>query len=280
MFTHFKSDSLRNLVIAFGSLFNNIYIKRYQSDGDVDSTMRIPLAYGNKEKYLRRLDEGGSITNDDGVVVQMTLPRMSFEISGTDYDTTRKRNTMQRLTSRVASDDSKLNTTYAEVPYNVSFNLYIMTKYMADGLQIIEQILPYFTPEFTVTINPTTLAQTKMDIPIVLNSVDHEEEWEGDFDTRRSLTWTLNFTCKSYMYGRITTAERIKRVMATLFDGGIPAGVTQAAVSMVDIGITGPSGASSDVSNYTATETIRVFGSATGDIDIFGEIRTRGNTGP
>ena len=272
MFTHFKSDSLRNLVIAFGSLFNNIYVKRYNSLGNEKEAIRIPLAYGNKEKYLRRIDEGGSITNDDGVVVQMTLPRMSFEIESVEYDTTRKRNTMQKFTTRLSTDDSKLNTTYAEVPYSVNFNLYIMTKFMADGLQIVEQILPYFTPEFTVTINPTTLGQTKMDIPLILNSVDHEEDWEGDFDTRRSLTWTLGFTARSYMYGRITTAERIKRIMTTIFDGGVPAGTTQAAGSMVDVGVTGPSGASSDISNYSPDLTLRVWGSNTGDIDIYGDI--------
>ena len=271
MFTHFKNDSLRNLVIAFGSLFNNIYVKRYLSDGSVKDSLRVPLAYGNKEKYLRRLDEGGSITNEAGVVVQMTLPRMSFEIENIEYDTTRKRNTMQKLSKRNASDDAKMDTTYAEVPYSVNFNLYIMTKHMADGLQIIEQILPYFTPEFTVTINPTSM-HSKMDIPLILNSVDSEEDWEGDYDTRRSLTWTLTFTAKSYVYGKISTSERIKRVMATLFDGGIPAGTTQAAVSMVDIGVTGPSGASSDVSNYTPSTTLRVWGGDTGDIDIYGDV--------
>ena len=271
MFTHFKSDSLRNLVIAFGSLFNNIYVKRYNSLGNEKEAIRIPLAYGNKEKYLRRIDEGGSITNEDGTVVQMTLPRMSFEIESVEYDTTRKRNTMQKFTTK-NTDDSKLNTTYAEVPYSVNFNLYIMTKFMADGLQIVEQILPYFTPEFTVTINPTTLGQTKMDIPLILNSVDHEEDWEGDFDTRRSLTWTLGFTARSYMYGRITTAERIKRIMTTIFDGGVPAGTTQAAGSMIDVGVTGPSGASSDISNYSPDLTLRVWGSNTGDIDIYGDI--------
>ena len=181
---------------------------------------------------------------------------------------------MQKLTSQYSGDDSKLHTTYAEVPYTVNFNLYIMSKFMADGLQIIEQILPYFTPEFTVTINPTSLAQTKMDIPLILNSIDNEEEWEGDYDTRRSLTWTLSFSAKSYIYGRIANNERIKRVMATLFDGGVPAGTTSAAATMVDIGVTGPSGASSDVSNYSPLITLRNWGSTAGNIDINGDIIT------
>ena len=174
MFTYFNNNSVRNLVVAFGSLFNNLRIQRYNTDGSVKENIRIPLAYGAKEKYLRRIDEGGSIQNEDGQVVAITLPRMSFELESVDYDTTRKRNTMQKLAG-VHTDDSKMNYTYAEVPYNVNFNLYIMTKFMDDGLQIVEQILPYFTPEFTVSINPTTLA-TKMDIPIVLNSVSSEED--------------------------------------------------------------------------------------------------------
>ena len=270
MFTFFKNDAIRNLVVAFGSLFNNIYIRRYNSDSTIKEQMRVPLAYGNKSKYLRRLDENGSITNEDGTVVQMTLPRMSFEIESIEYDTTRKRNTMQKLSS-LSADDSKLNYAYSEVPYTINFNLYIMTKFMDDGLQIVEQILPYFTPEFTVSINPTDLA-TKMDIPLVLNSVTNEEEWEGDFDSRRSLIWNLGFSAKTYIYGRKSDQERIKRVMATMFVGGIGVGTTGAAGVMTDIGVTGPSGASSDVSDYTPTVTFRYWGSNTGDIDIYGDI--------
>lgn len=273
MFTYFKNDSIRNLVVAFGSLFNNIYVRRYNSDGSVKEQTRIPLAYGNKEKYLRRLDEGGSIKNEDGATVQMTLPRMSFEIESIEYDTTRKRNTMQRLSNynEVTDDDDRTEASYSEVPYSINFNLYIMTKFMDDGLQIIEQILPYFTPEFTVTINPGTLA-TKMDIPLVLNSVDSEEEWEGDYDSRRSLTWNLGFTAKTYIYGRKSEARRIKRIMATIFDGGVDVGTTGAATSMSDIGITGPGGTASGPTNAIADVTFRVWGGESGDIDIYGDI--------
>jgi hypothetical protein len=273
MFTYFNNNSIRNLVVAFGSLFNNIYVRRYESNGDVKEQMRIPLAYGNKEKYLRRLDEGGSITNEDGAVVQMTLPRMSFEIESIEYDTTRKRNTMQRLSnySETTDTDDKTEASYSEVPYNINFNLYIMSKFMNDGLQIIEQILPYFTPEFTVTINPGTLA-TKMDIPLVLNNINNEEEWEGDFDSRRSLTWTLGFSAKTYIYGRKSESRRIKRIMATLFDGGVDTGTTGAATFMSDVGITGPGGTASGPSVAIPDVTIRMWGGESGDIDIYGDI--------
>jgi len=274
MFTYFKNDSLRNLVVAFGSLFNNIHIKRYQSDGTtVKDTIRVPLSYGNSEKYLRRIEEGGSIRDDQGREVAMTLPRISFEIESIDYDSPRKRNTMEKFQKKASSDsDNKMTYSYSEVPYNVNFNLYIMTKFMDDGLQIVEQILPYFTPEFTVSINPTSLVR-KVDIPLILNSVTNEEEWEGDFEERRSLTWTLGFTAKSYIYGRTISSGVIKNIFATMFNKtSYDAGLTSGATSLIEIGVTGPSGASSDSSDYTAGITFHTFGSNTGDVDIWGDI--------
>ena len=272
--------------------------------------MRVPLAYGSKEKYLRRLEEGGSITNEDGQVVAMTLPRMSFEINSIDNDNARKRQTVEKLLARSkgsltnSDDDKKLKYTYSEVPYDINFDLHIMTKFMDDGLQIIEQILPYFTPEFTVTINPTDL-HTKIDIPIVLTNVTQEEDFEGDFDSRRALTWTLSFNCKSYVYGRIRDNEVIRSIIAKLIvaqdstvlqgvssgtlgatapdggrtSGGGSAGISGVVHSRLDIGISGPSGASSDASDYDPTLSIRVFGGqcggpagASGAIDIYGDI--------
>ena len=313
MFEYFSNKSIRNLVVSFGSLFNNLHIRRQnKSDGSTEF-MRVPLAYGSKEKYLRRIDEGGSITNEDGQIVSMTLPRMSFEISSIEYDNARKRQTVEKLLARSkgsltdSTDDSKLKYTYSEVPYDINFDLHIMTKFMDDGLQIIEQILPYFTPEFTVTINPTDL-HTKTDIPIVLTNVTQEEDFEGDFDARRALTWTLSFNCKSYVYGRIRDNEVIRSIIAKLVvaqDSTVLQGVSSALLtgatapaggrtsgipsatggesgvvhSRIDIGITGPSGASSDASDYSPTLNIRVFGGqcggpsgASGAIDIYGDI--------
>ncbi len=312
MFEYFSNKSIRNLVVAFGSLFNNLHIRRQNKADGSTEFMRVPLAYGSKEKYLRRLEEGGSITNEDGQVVSMTLPRMSFEINSIDYDNARKRQTIEKLFARSkgsltsSTDDTKLKYTYSEVPYDINFDLHIMTKFMDDGLQIIEQILPYFTPEFTVTINPTDL-HTKIDIPIVLTNVTQEEDFEGDFDSRRALTWTLSFNCKSYVYGRIRDSEVIRNIIAKLIvaqdstvlqgvssdtltgatapdggrtSGGGSAGVSGVVHSRIDIGITGPSGASSDASNYIPTLDVRVFGGQTfnvpsgnsGSIDIFGDI--------
>jgi len=273
MFQHFDNKSIRNLVVAFGSLFNNCYVKRYNADGTEKETIRVPLAYGNKEKYLRRIDEGGSITTADGSQVALVLPRMSFDIESIDYDSIRKRGTMERYARQDPDSDSSMKYSYAEVPYNVNFNLYIMAKFMDDGLQIMEQILPYFTPEFTVSINPTS-HNRKVDIPIVLNSVQPEEDWEGDFESRRSITWTLGFTAKSYVYGRILSGAIIKKIQGTIFNQTAHEAGTTGAFSRTDVGVTGPSGASSDVSNYTPTKNTYLFGSTAGDVDIDGEIIT------
>ena len=280
MFTYFNNKSIRNLVMSFGSLFNNIYIKRYNSDGSVKDSMRVPLAYGSKEKYLRRADEGGSITNEDGQVVQMTLPRMSFEMSSLEYDPSRKRNTMQKLANIKDGTPYQMTYSYAEVPYNVDFSLHVMTKHVDDGLQIIEQILPYFTPEFTVTINATSLHK-KIDIPIILTNVDSEEDWEGDFDSRRSITWTLNFVAKSLVFGRLRDSDQIKKTITKIWDKArIDEGLTSGAMTRIDVGVTGPSGASSDASNYEPDTTIRIFtwdgvsgGASGGYIDTYGNLQ-------
>ena len=297
MFTYFNNKSIRNLVVAFGSLFNNLHVRRFNADGTTKENLRVPLAYGSREKFLARLEQGGSITNEDGEIVQMTLPRMSFEISGINYDETRKRQTILKTPQRTVGDTKKYS--FSEVPYDVSFDLHIMVKHMDDGLQIVEQILPYFTPEFTVTINPTDVHK-KVDIPIQLTDVSQDEDYEGDFENRRSITFTLSFTAKSFVYGRLYDSGIIRRVFAELFitndsvtgpfvdgltggvnlvasgvcgsTGGV-AGITGGvAASLIDVSITGPSGASSDITDYTPVITIRQFGGTAGNINMFGDI--------
>jgi len=297
MFTYFNNKSIRNLVVAFGSLFNNLHVRRFNADGTTKENLRVPLAYGSREKFLARLEQGGSITNEDGEIIQMTLPRMSFEISGINYDETRKRQTVLKTPERTAGSSKKYS--FSEVPYDISFDLHIMVKHMDDGLQIVEQILPYFTPEFTVTINPTDVHK-KVDIPIQLTDVSQDEDYEGDFETRRSITFTLSFTAKSFVYGRLYDSGIIRRVFAELFitndsvtgpfQTGLTGGVNLvasgvcgstggagglsggAAASLIDVSITGPSGASSDITDYTPVITIRPFGATAGNINMFGDI--------
>ena len=151
MFGHFYNNSVRKLVVGFGTLFNEIDVKRYNADDTVKEILRVPLGYGPKEKFLVRLRQPASI--DDGVDVRMTAPRLGFELTGFAYDPTRKRNTLsKRITTGAADGVSSVRKNFAEVPYTFDFSLSVFVRHMDDGLQIIEQILPYFTPEFTVTL--------------------------------------------------------------------------------------------------------------------------------
>ena len=279
MFGHFYNSSVRKLVVGFGTLFNEIDVKRFNADGSVKETIRVPLGYGPKEKFLVRLRQPASI--DDGVDVRMTAPRLGFELTGFAYDTSRKRNTLSKRISSGATDGvSSVRRNFAEVPYTFDFSLSVFVRHMDDGLQIIEQILPYFTPEFIVTLNMNDLAQ-KVDVPIVLSSVTNTAEYDGDFETGRLINFDLNFTAKSYVYGPIKDSKIIRQTITTNFfaqDFAPTGGVTGAtgAASRVDVGITGPSGDQSNlVTGYSADTQLYVYGYTAGStggpgIDILG----------
>tara|TARA_Y100001963_G_scaffold103782_1_gene142945 strand:- start:29513 stop:30427 length:915 start_codon:yes stop_codon:yes gene_type:complete len=246
MFGQFYNGAMRNMVIAFGSLFNNIVIKRTGSS----ESIRVPLAYGPKEKYLRRANDPSSISDD--TKVQITLPYMSFEITNMGYDSARKRNTIHKRLKVAANDSSRYERQFTEVPYDLEFSLYVMVRHMEDGLQIVEQILPFFTPEFNVTMNFTEI-NNKVDIPIVLNAVSLDEEYEGDFDARRNIIFTLTFSCKSYVYGPIKTQEIIRTVQTRFFEmqdlviSGFSGGANHNIGLTGQVGITGATGALSRV---------------------------------
>ena len=253
MFTQFYNGSIRRMVVAFGSIFNQMKISRTQSGGT--KYIEVPIAYAPKEKYKVRLAGDPYLQNPN----QIVLPRMAFEITGFVYDPARKRNSLQRNVLR-NSDKSGIKYTFAEVPYNIDFGLYVYTRNMDDGLQIIEQILPYFSPEFTVTMNFDDVNK-KIDVPIYLNSVSSEEDYEGDFQSRRSIIFTLNFTMKSYIFGSVKSYSEIRKVNSNLlnmdyYDNGYTAGWTGAGATAglygkIFVGISGPSGASSGKYDYT-----------------------------
>jgi len=253
MFTQFYNGSIRRMVVAFGSIFNQMKISRTQSGGT--KYIEVPIAYAPKEKYKVRLAGDPYLQNPN----QIILPRMAFEITGIVYDPARKRNSLQRNVLR-NSDKSGIKYTFAEVPYNIDFGLYVYTRNMDDGLQIIEQILPYFSPEFTVTMNFDEVNK-KVDVPIYLNSVSSEEDYEGDFQSRRSIIFTLNFTMKSYIFGSVRSYSEIRKVNSNLlnmdyYDNGYTAGWTGAGATAglygnIFVGISGPSGASSGKYDYT-----------------------------
>ena len=207
---YFYNESMRRMTIGFGQIFNNIQIKRKDDTGKVIQTIRVPLAYGPKEKFLVRLDQQSSLDNREFAI---TLPRMGFEISNIAYDPTRKLTRIQKFKQVKSGKDGKvLDFNYTPVPYNISYNLFSFTASAEAGLQIIEQILPFFQPDFTVTINAIPDLNIKRDIPIILNSVNYEDTYSGDFTTRRAVIYTLNFTAKTYLFGPSTSQKVIKTV--------------------------------------------------------------------
>ena len=207
---YFYNESMRRMTIGFGQIFNNIQIKRKSDTGKVIQTIRVPLAYGPKEKFLVRLDQQSSLNNREFAI---TLPRMGFEISNITYDPTRKLTRIQKFKQVKSNKDGKvLDFNYTPVPYNISYNLFSFTASAEAGLQIIEQILPFFQPDFTVTINAIPDLNIKRDIPIILNSVNYEDTYSGDFQTRRAVIYTLNFTAKTYLFGPSTSQKVIKTV--------------------------------------------------------------------
>ena len=209
----FYHETMRKCVIGFGTLFNDIHITRKDSSGNIIQSMKVPLAYGAKNKFLARLTEDPNLNKS----VAITLPRVGFEIGQIAYDSTRKLNKIQKV-KKAGSAGNKVDTQYMPVPYNIDFELYVMSKNSDDALQIVEQILPYFTPEFTVSINDVQ----KHDIPIVLMDVSQEDQWEGaSINERRLIIWTLSFQLKTYLYGPAKESVVVKEAITQLYSKNI-----------------------------------------------------------
>ena len=204
----FYHESIRKVIIAFGTTFNNIQLVRKDNDGNIKQSMKVPLAYGPRQKWLTRLNEDADLSK----TVAITLPRIGFEIQNLQYDPNRKLNRVQKFKKVKSTNDDRLDSQYMPVPYNLNIQLYVMAKESDDSLQIIEQILPYFQPDYTLTINDMADMGIKRDVPIVLNSVAYEDNYQGDFETRRALIYTLDFTAKFYLYGPVTSQAVIKTV--------------------------------------------------------------------
>jgi hypothetical protein len=209
---HFYHRITRKMVVAFGTLFNNIRLVRYNKAGTTEiERIIVPLQYAQKEKFYQRITQDPELTKE----VQMTLPRMSFELTAITYDPSRKRN----LFSESFSADS--NTTIKIVrttPYNFEFTLYIYVRNTEDGTQIVEQILPYFNPDYNLTLDMVGLADQKVDVPFILQNINYNVEDIGDGETTRVLVWSLTFTAKGYMFGPITSANVIRKVTANTYN--------------------------------------------------------------
>lgn len=203
--TSFYNQTTRRYVAIFGTLFNNIIIDRKDNSGTVIQAMKVPLNYGPMERFLARIEQDPDLT-----APAIRLPRMSFEMVSMTYDPERKLTPMLYSVKGIPTNDSSVKTQLTPAPYDLDFQLNIMVKYAEDGTKIIEQILPYFKPEFTVTAKLIDGMDVNVDIPIVLNSVSVEDTYEGSYEDRRAIIWTLNFTLKGYYYGPVLQRKIIK----------------------------------------------------------------------
>ncbi|AON97611.1 tail sheath stabilizer [Synechococcus phage S-RIM2] len=204
--TYSYHEIFRRTVVAFGTLFNNIELRR------TNEVMKVPLAYGPKQKFLARLDQNPDPTNKR---VQITLPRISFEINGIQYDPSRKVSPTQKI--KFAKDVDENKNVFMPVPYNLSFELAIISKNQEDGMQILEQILPFFQPHYNLSVKLVPDVDETKDVPVVLTNVDYEDTYEGDFSSRRAIIYTLQFTVKTYLYGPVTDAKTIKKVITDMY---------------------------------------------------------------
>ena len=205
-------ELIRKTIVAFGTLFNDLYIYRRSSTGKINQKMKVPLAYGPKQKFLARIDQDSTRGADNVKTTALTLPRIGFELTGLTYDPGRKLNRIQKFKKVKGADSKSLSNVYMPVPYNVSFTLFTMAKNSEDALQIVEQILPMFQPDYTVSLNVMPQLDIVRDVPIILNDVTYEDSYDGAFTERRVLMYTLSFTAKMYLYGPVTSTSVIKQV--------------------------------------------------------------------
>lgn len=211
--TYFYHEILRKTVVSFGTLFNDIHIQKRDKDDDLISDLNVPLSYGPKSKFLAKLEQQEDLRKSTAI----TLPRMSFEMNSLTYDAARK--TSITKTFKALGTDDQVRKVFLPVPYNVGFELNIMTKLNDDALQIVEQILPFFQPSFNITIDLIDVIGEKRDIPIILENISFTDEYEGDFSTRRVLIYTLQFSAKTFMFGPIadSTDGLIRKVQVDYY---------------------------------------------------------------
>lgn len=209
---YFYHKLTRKYVILFGNMFNNIsLIRKDDTTGLEIERFKVPIIYAPKEKYYARLQSDPDLSRE----LQVSLPRMSFEMTSIAYDPSRKQNSMIRVSK---STGATTNSQYMGVPYDLGFELNLYSRNIDDGTHVIEQILPYFNPDFTPTINPVSDIGILKDTPIILNSVTNNVEHEGNFDAVRFITWTLTFTMKAYYYGPVSTPKIIRKVDANIYN--------------------------------------------------------------
>lgn len=205
---------IRKMVIAFGNLFNNVSIARYDKNGVEQEHFLVPIVYGGKEKYVSRLEGDPNLDKK----VQVTLPIMSFELVDMSYDASRKLNTNQKLTHAGGAENTTL-AVYNPVPFNFDFELYAYVRNIEDGAQLMEKILPFFTPDYTLSVNLIPEMGMVKQIPMILNDVSHEIDYEGDYNSKvRTVIWTLRFTVKGYLFGAVSQPKIIRNSITNILD--------------------------------------------------------------
>jgi len=211
--TYYYHEIIRKTIVSFGTLFNDIHIKHKNNSDNVISDLKVGLSYGPMQKFLAKIEQQEQLNK----AIAITLPRMSFEMTSIQYDSTRKAGVTQTFK---ALDGTNLKKVFMPVPYNIGFQLNILSKLNDDALQIIEQILPYFQPSFNLTVDLISSIGEKRDIPIVLDNISFQDDYEGNFTTRRSLIYTLNFTAKTYLFGPIadSTDGLIRKVQVDYYN--------------------------------------------------------------
>jgi hypothetical protein len=203
----------RKAIVAFGVMFNNLNVRRRDTEGAIQQTIRVPLAYAAKNKMLARI---ARLPDPENAQQQTTVPRMSFEVIAFEYDGARKINLMNQTSQIISQTQAK--RVYGPTPYNLTVNLYVYTKNQDDGLQIFEQIAPAFNPDFNVTVNYIPELGIKHDLPIILNSVAYDDGYEGLMEEQRVIIWTYTFTLKLYYYGPTETQEVIRSSIVNIFN--------------------------------------------------------------
>lgn len=206
--SHFYHSSLKKIVAGFGKLFSDIYIVRRYPSGVEKERIKVPLAYGPSEKFLARFAEDPEL--DRGFSIK--LPRMAFQIQSVQYDSTRKLNTIKKNVQPIQDDQGNVIRQYQGVPYKINVDLFILCKYIEDANQIVEQILPWFTPAYTITINSIPSMNYKDDVPVVLSSVSLSDNYEDDWKNRRDVTWTLSFSIDAMFYGPVAEKKVVTSV--------------------------------------------------------------------
>jgi hypothetical protein len=251
----FYNRIIRKLVVGFGNLFNEITMVRYNTDLSEAERFIVPIAYAAKEHYVLRLEEDYNLDKK----VQMTLPRLSFEMTGLQYDASRKQNT--NIKNYAASTNNTVVAQYNPVPYNFDFNLYLYVRNIEDGTQVIEHILPYFTPDYTIKLNLVPEMGMVKEIPIILNNVTQDVQYEGNRSSDpRLVIWTLNFTVKGFIFGPVSSAGLIKTSITNILND-----ITAEDVVIFNMGNTGigsyqiGEGVYQGYSSGTATATARVL---------------------